>query len=249
MNYHRIPFYKEKFAINLLAKDLDNALEIGEQLDGHMLVGVLAKDFDTVEDCAQRVREYLQKLPNVSVGMGGGDPKQAARAAQVAAMTNPGHVNQTFTGALYTEGLLTASKCWDTVTNCMMYPTGTVGMVQISTGAISDSHKKGIVDVETAVCMMRDVGVPSVKFFNMHGLKHLEELRALAQACAKFGVPMVEPTGGLDPDNVAPVVQVCLEAGVERVIPHIYSSIVDKSTGRTIPAEARRAYENLKALL
>ena len=202
MNYHRIPFYKDKFAINLLAKDLDNALEISEQVDGHMLVGVLAKDFDTIEACADRVREYLKKLPNVSVGMGGGDPAQAPRAAQVAALTNPGHVNQTFTGAMFTEGLLTGAKCFDTITNCMMYPTGTVGMVQISTGAVSDKHEKGIVSVETAACMLRDVGVPSVKFFNMHGLKHIEELKALAEACAKYGVPIVEPTGGLDPDTL-----------------------------------------------
>lgn len=249
MNYHRIPFYKDKFAINLLAKDLDNALEISEQVDGHMLVGVLAKDFDTIEACADRVRKYLKKLPNVSVGMGGGDPAQAPRAAQVAALTNPGHVNQTFTGAMFTEGLLTGAKCFDTITNCMMYPTGTVGMVQISTGAVSDKHEKGIVSVETAACMLRDVGVPSVKFFNMHGLKHIEELKALAEACAKYGVPIVEPTGGLDPDNVAQVVKVCLDAGVERVIPHIYTSIVDKATGRTVPELARKAYENLKALV
>lgn len=37
MNYHRIHFYKDTFAINLLAKDLDNAMEIGERLDGNML--------------------------------------------------------------------------------------------------------------------------------------------------------------------------------------------------------------------
>lgn len=249
MNYHRLNFYQDTFAINLLAKDLDNAMEVMDALDGNGLVGVLSKNFPTVEDCVERVNEYLKKLPNVSVGMGGGDPKQAMMAAQVAARTNPGHVNQTFTGAMYTEGLLTAVHCTDTVTNCMMYPTGVPGLVQISTGAVSDSHKKGIVDVETAVCMMRDVDLPSIKFFNLHGTKHMEELKVLAEACVKFGVPILEPTGGLDPDNVVEVVKVCLNAGVERVIPHIYSSIIDKSTGCTDPALAKRAYENLKALL
>ena len=128
-----------------------------------------------------RITTKISKEITIAARMGGGDPAQAPRAAQVAALTNPGHVNQTFTGAMFTEGLLTGAKCFDTITNCMMYPTGTVGMVQISTGAVSDKHEKGIVSVETAACMLRDVGVPSVKFFNMHGLKHIEELKALAE--------------------------------------------------------------------
>lgn len=248
MKYHRLHFYKDRVAVNLLAKDLDNAVEVVEILDGNALVGVLSKDYPTVEACAETVREYLKKLPNVSVGMGGGDPKQAMMAAQVAAITNPGHVNQTFTGAMYTEGLLQASGCTDTVTNCMIYPTGTPGMVQISTGAVSDSHKKGIVDVETAVCMMRDLDLPSVKFFNIHGTKYLDDLKAMAEACVKFGVPILEPTGGIDPENIVPVVKTCMDAGVERIIPHVYSSIVDKETGRTRPDQVKQLFENLKTL-
>ena len=249
MELHRLSFYKGRLVINLLARDLDNAVEVLDVLDGNGLVGVLSKDFPSVEACAQQVRDYLKRLPNVSVGMGGGDPKQAMMAAQVAALTDPGHVNQTFTGAMYTEGLLTASGCDHTVTNCMIYPTDTPGLVQISTGAVSDSHKPGIVDVETAVCMMRDLDLPSVKFFNLHGTKHIESLKVMAQACARFGITMIEPTGGLDPENVAQIVQVCLDAGVEHVMPHIYSSIIDKSTGLTRPELAKRAYDSLTALL
>lgn len=249
MKYSRIKFYKDKVAVNLLAKDLDNAVEVTNIMDGCCLVGVLSKDFPTVEACAEKVKEYLTKLTNVSVGMGGGDPKQAMMAARVAALTNPGHVNQTFTGALYTEGLLTASKCFDTITNCMIYPTGTPGKVQISTGAVSDSHKEGIVDVETAVCMMKDADLPSVKFFNMHGTKYLADLKAMAEACAKFGISMIEPTGGLDTENFAEIVKVCLDAGVERVMPHVYSSIVDKETGLTRPDLAEKLYNTLKALV
>lgn len=249
MNYDKINFYKDKFAINLLAKDLDNAVEVVDALDGNALVGVLSKDFPTVEACADKVREYLTKLPNVSVGMGGGDPTMAAKAAKVAALTNPGHVNQSFTEAMYTAGLLKASGCEDTMSNCMIYPTGEVGKVQISTGCVSDSHKKGIVDIETALCMMKDVGLISVKFFNMHGLKHLEELKALAEGCAEFGIPVIEPTGGIDADNVTDIAKVCLNAGVDRIMVHIYSSIIDKESGLTDVGLAVKAYNNLKALL
>ena len=38
MNYDRISFYKDRIAINLLAKDRDNAVEVVEALDGNALV-------------------------------------------------------------------------------------------------------------------------------------------------------------------------------------------------------------------
>lgn len=249
MKYDRIDFYKNKVTVNLLARDLDNAVAVTEVMEGCCLVGVLSRNFPTAEACAEKVREYLTKLKNVSVGMGDGDPTQAVKAAHTALLTNPGHVNQTFTGAFYTEGLLTAGKCYDTVTNCMIYPTGTPGKVQISTGAVSDRHAKGIVDVETALCMMKDADLPSVKFFNMHGLQYLEDLKAVAAGCAKYGIPMIEPTGGLNVDNVAEIVKVCVDAGVERVMPHVYSSIVDKTTGQTRLDLAQKLFAAIKTVL
>jgi len=249
MKYNRINFYKNKVAVNLLAKDLSNAIDVMEVLDGYGLVGVLSKNYKTVDDCVKVVKEYLQHMTNVSVGLGGGDPRQWKIAAEVAALTNPGHVNQTFTGAMYTEGLLQGSGCKDTVTNCMIYPTGIVGKVQISTGPVSDINVKGIVDVETAVCMMKDLDLPSIKFFNMKGQKHIAELKVLAEACAKFGIPILEPTGGIDVDNIAPIVKVCIDAGMERVIPHIYSSIIDKDTGFTNLDLLKQAYDNIKQVV
>ena len=249
MNYDRISFYKDRIAINLLAKDRDNAVEVVEALDGNALVGVLSKNFPDAEACAKEVRYYLEKLPNVSVGMGDGDPTMAARAAQVAAMTDPGHVNQSFTEAMYCAGLLKASGCESTMSNCMIYPTGTPGTVQISTGCVSTFGEKGLVSVDTALNMMKDVGLISVKFFNMHGLEHLEELKVLAEGCARIGIPVIEPTGGLNPENVVPVVKACLDAGVDRVMAHIYSSIVDKETGKTDIGLALKAYRNLQALV
>lgn len=249
MNYNRISFYQDKVCVNLLARDLENAVEVMDVLEGHGLVGVLTKDYETVEACVAVVEEYLKYMANVSVGLGGGDPKQWRMAAEVASLTNPGHVNQTFTGAMYTEGLLQGRGCFDTVTNCMVYPTGIPGLVQISTGAVSDSHKQGVVDVETAVCMMRDLNLPSIKFFNMQGLRYLDDLKLLAEACVKFGLPVLEPTGGIDVENIAPIVKVCLDAGMERVIPHIYSSIIDRNTKLTDTNLLKQAFDNIKAVL
>ncbi|MDI4740245.1 KDGP aldolase, partial [Salmonella enterica subsp. enterica serovar Kentucky] len=38
---------------------------------------------------------------------------------------------------------------------------------------------------------------------------------------------LIEPTGGISLDNFGIILQTCLEAGVPRVMPHVYSSIID----------------------
>ncbi|AQP47121.1 hypothetical protein BW730_05920 [Tessaracoccus aquimaris] len=55
------------------------------------------------------------------------------------------------------------------------------------------------------------------------------------QPCVSISI--FEPTGGIAPDNFEQVVGTCLEAGATHVVPHVYTSIVDPSTGETIPDE------------
>ena len=74
MTLERLDFYKGKVMINLLARDLDNAVEVAEALDGHVLVGVLTKNYPTVEACVADVKAYMKKLTNVSVGLGPATP-------------------------------------------------------------------------------------------------------------------------------------------------------------------------------
>lgn len=249
MNSQRISFYKDKVCLNFLVGNLKNAIDAVETVDGHGLSGLLTKNYETVESCVADVKEYLKYLDNVSVGLGGGDPNQWKMAAEVAFLTNPGHVNQSFTGAMYTKGLFHGGDCEDTIMNCMMYPTGTPGMVQISTGPVSGRYLPAVIDVESAVNLMKDLELPSIKFFNIQGTKYLEDLRVLAEACAKFGVPILEPTGGITPENIGTVVKTCLDAGIERVIPHIYSSIVNKETKMTDLVLLKNAYENIKKVV
>lgn len=248
MNYSRLNFYREQVMINLLAKDLDNAVEIANVLDGHVLVGVISKDFSTVDAAVATVRAYMEKLGNVSVGLGAGDPKQWRMVAEIAAQTDPGHANQVFTGAMYTQGALQQAGCTHTVVNCLMSPTGMVGKVKISTGEWSSQGPDAIVEVEAAVAMMKDLGLPSIKFFNMGGLKHLDELAAVAKAAVAAGIPIMEPTGGIDPENVYQIVKVCHDAGCQRIIPHVYTSIIDPATGRTDPALAAKAFTEVKRI-
>ncbi|WP_241727323.1 KDGP aldolase, partial [Cronobacter sakazakii] len=127
----------------------------------------------------------------------------------------------------------------ETVVNGLVSPTGTPGLVKISTGPLSSSAPDGIVPVETAIALLKDMGGSSVKYFPMGGLTCREEYQAVADACARHDF-WLEPTGGIDLDNFEAILRIALEAGVSKVIPHIYSSIIDKASGDTRPEDVRR---------
>lgn len=61
----------------------------------------------------------------------------------------------------------------------------------------------------------------------------------MADACARHDF-WLEPTGGIDLENVAEILQIALDAGVSKIIPHIYSSIIDKVSGNTRPDDVRQ---------
>lgn len=92
------------------------------------------------------------------------------------------------------------------------------------------------------------MGGNALKYFPMKGLELEEEYRAVAQACGEAGFAL-EPTGGIDPDNFAPILEIALQAGVPQVIPHIYSSIIDPQTGSTKVQDVRTLLHKMKSLV
>ena len=70
----------------------------------------------------------------------------------------------------------------------------------------------------------------------------------MAKACAAEGFNL-EPTGGIDLDNYEAILQIALDAGVKQVIPHVYSSIIDKATGLTRPEDVAKLWEMTKRLV
>jgi 2-dehydro-3-deoxy-phosphogluconate aldolase len=60
---------------------------------------------------------------------------------------------------------------------------------------------------------------------------------------------LLEPTGGIDLDNFGTILQTCLAAGMPRVMPHVYSSIIDPQTGNTRPEDVARLLAIVKSLL
>lgn len=239
-------YYKDRVCLNVLAGTKANAQAIYEAAQGHVLVGVLAKNYPDVASAVTDMRHYAGLIENaLSIGLGAGDPQQSSRVSLISQYVQPQHVNQVFTGVGASRALLGQNE---TVVNGLVSPTGRVGWVKISTGPLSSQAADGIVPVETAIALLKDMGASSIKYFPMAGLKHRDEYQYVAQACAEHDF-MLEPTGGIDLENFEPILEIALKAGVQRVIPHIYSAIMDPVSGDTRPQDVRTLLEITKKLV
>ena len=243
----RIPNYLEdRICLNVLANSVENAKECYEAAEGHVVLGVLSKNYATDEAAIEDMKRYQAVTNNaLSVGLGAGDPNQSQMVSRLSQVLQPQHVNQVFTGVGTSRALLGQNE---TVINGLVSPTGTPGMVNIATGPLSSQVAAGVVPIETAIALLKDMGGSSIKFFNMKGLAHLEEYKVVAEACAANDF-YLEPTGGIDLDNFAEILQIAVDAGVKKIIPHVYSSIIDKTTGDTKVADVKTLLTLMKASL
>lgn len=245
----KINFYQQRVALNVLAKDVANAVDVYRAAEGHAVVGIISAQFNTVEEGVAEVKRWMEQVPAISVGLGAGSAQQFYKAAMIAAQTAPAHVNQTFTGSGFAAGALAARGVTNTRINALISPTGTAGSVIISTGVHSSQGLPAIVSCDTAVKMIQDLGGHAAKFFPMGGMQSLPELKALAESCVRNGMTMIEPTGGIDLNNFRPILETCLEAGVEQVMPHIYSSIIDADSGNTRIPDMVKLLEIVKSVM
>ena len=239
-------FYKDRVALNVLAKDIANAKEIFEAAEGYVLVGVLSKNYNTVEEAVAAMKQYGQEIEDaVSIGLGAGDNRQASVVAEIAKFYPGSHINQVFPAVGATRANLGGRNSW---INSLVSPAGEAGFVNISTGPISAAQgEPAIVPVKSAIGLVKDMGGNALKYFPMEGLSREEEYRAVAKACAEEGFAL-EPTGGIDMDNFEGILRIALEAGVPRVIPHVYSSIIDKDSGLTRLEDVRELTRTMKRL-
>lgn len=240
-------FYRNRVALNVLANSVENAKEVFEAAEGYVLVGVLSKDYSTVEEAVTAMKEYGKEIDEaVSIGLGAGDNRQAAVVAEIAKYYPGSHINQVFPSVGATRANLGEKDSW---INSLVSPTGRVGYVNISTGPISAAHEEqAIVPIKTAIALARDMGGNALKYFPMKGLSSEDEFRAVAQACGEEGFAL-EPTGGIDKENFEQILRIALVANVPQVIPHVYSSIIDKNTGKTNVEDVCELLETMKKLV
>ncbi|WP_270283190.1 2-dehydro-3-deoxy-phosphogluconate aldolase, partial [Enterococcus faecalis] len=228
-------YLEERICLNVLANSVENAQACYEAAEGHVVLGVLSKNYETDEAAIDDMKKYQAATNNaLSVGLGAGDPNQSQMVARLSEVLQPQHVNQVFTGVGASRALLRQDE---TVINGLVSPTGKVGYVNIATGPLS-----------SAIKLLKDMGGSSIKYFPMKGLAHKEEYQAVAAACAKYDF-YLEPTGGIDLENFEEIVQIAVDAGVKKIIPHVYSSIIDQETGDTRTEDVKTLLTMMKNTL
>ncbi len=238
-----INYYKHQLCLNCLCKDIKNAEAILKVMDGNVLIGLLSADYESVDAALSDMESYQKTLKgHISVGLGGGNPKQWKMAADIAARLQPDHVNQIFSAVGYTR-----AKCENSYINALVSPSGIPGLVKISTGPLSRNEEPALIPAATAVAMIKEMGGNSLKFYPMGGLKCKAELIEAAKACAEAEF-ILEPTGGITTDNLEEILAIILNAGVKKIIPHVYTSIMDEK-GSTKLAEIEKIAEIFKRLI
>ena len=150
------------------------------------------------------MKKYMDVLEgNLSVGLGGGNPAQWRAVAEIAKEVKANHFNQAFCAVGWTRANLGTDEIH---LNSMCAPCGKVGYVKISTGPLSrECAEPAIVPVDTAIAMIKEMGGNSIKYFPMGGLKCKDEMKAVAEACARNHFIM-EPTGGIQKYQIIAVV-------------------------------------------
>src|SRR5699024_2527205 len=224
-------FYKDRVALNVLANGVENAKEIYDAAEGYVLVGVLSKDYPTVEAAVTAMKEYGEQIEDaVSIGLGAGDNRQAAVVADIAKYYAGSHINQVFPAVGATIANLAEKDSW---INALVSPSGSVGYVNISTGSSSAAQEvQAIVPIKAAIALIIDMGGIALKYFTLTGLASIEVYGAVERACRERGCAL-QSAGGIDNDNFEEILRIAIEANVPRVVPLVYASIMDKETGDT----------------
>ena len=233
-------FLNDKICLNVLSHDSQNAKDIYKITDGHVIIGMLSKNYDTNEAAIEAMSKLAKEVDNnLSVGLGAGDPNQWKMVAEISKVLQPKHVNQINTAVGYTRGLLGQD---DTIVNALVSPTEKVGYVNLAVGPLASKEEITMIPIKTAIAMLKEMGASSIKFFPMNGLKTKEAYKAVCEACAETNF-MLEPTGGIDLTNFEEILQIALDAGVPRMVPHVYSSVIDKETGLTRLDDVQKLYD------
>lgn len=240
-----LKFYKERVCLNCLTNSIENAKELYQATEGHVALGLLSADYPDVPSAIEDMKKYQAEVDNcISVGLGAGNPGQWKAVAEISAAIKPKHINQTFTAGGYTRALTGEGP----FLNSMVAPCGKVGYVKISTGPLAKELEPATVPVATAIAMAKEQGANSLKYFPMGGLKCKEEFEAVAKACAEHDF-YLEPTGGIDLNNFKEILSIAVNAGVKKIIPHVYSSIIDKETGATKVDDVKTLYAFIKEVV
>src|SRR5699024_219410 len=165
----------------------------------------------------------------ISIGLGGGNPEQWKMVCDIAQENDILHINQVFPKVGYTDGI---SKNKDAWINALVHPAEEIGYVNIASGPASGNLPAANIPVRTAITLIKEMGGNALKLFPLKGIQQKEHYKHIAEICAEENFAL-EPTGGITLDNFQEIISIAKDAGVKKIIPHVYSSIIDQRTGLT----------------
>ena len=213
--------------LNVQTHNKVDAERVAKAYGDAVCVGVLARDFSDLNEAVELVKSFQEKDVLVSIGLGDGAANQWERALYIATQTLPFHLNQVFPTAARAVGVLSEYKAGIRV-NALVSPTENPKRLSIGTGPLSSRNSDSNLPIETVLDILLDGGVNSIKLYPLKGTKNLQSLRNVAEAAALRGMTM-EPTGGIDLENLAEIVTICLESGSKSIMPHIYRAVKDSN--------------------
>jgi 2-dehydro-3-deoxy-phosphogluconate aldolase len=213
--------------LNVQTHNKVDAERVAKDYGDAVCVGVLARDFSNLSEALELVKSFQEKDVLVSIGLGDGAANQWERALHIATQTLPFHLNQVFPTAAHAVGVLSEYKAGIRV-NALVSPTENPKRLSVGTGPLSRRNSDSTLPIETALDILLDGGVNSIKLYPLNGTKNLESLRNVAEAAALRGMT-IEPTGGIDLENLAQITTICLESGCKSIMPHVYSAVKDSN--------------------
>lgn len=220
---------QQRILLNVQTNNVNTAIEISERYPKRILIGVTAKDFPDLREGIAIIKTMQDNGVLVSAGLGDGAANQWERALDLALATKPFHLNQVFPASALSRRVLRNIGA-TTLVNGLIKPSSKIGQVCIGTGPISANHGLESVSTELAIDLLHEMEIDSVKFFPLHGLKHIDELQQVATVATSRGM-MIEPTGGLTVEMLPEILKACSSTGQEQIMPHLYSSVKNQKTG------------------
>ncbi|HAM80069.1 KDGP aldolase [Ornithinibacillus bavariensis] len=231
-----------KFLFNFLAKDQKNAEAVMEAGKGFVVPGITADKFNTVEEAAEKVKELKTVTNMVSIGLGGGgNTANWKKVLEIAAASNPGHINQPFETATYSKGYLDGNGTPKQLVNALIQPTGEVGKIKLANSGT-------ILAVEEFMEVATGLGIESIKMMPVKGTQHLEELIYVTKVASKKGIRGFEPAGGISASNIKEIIQGVKDIDIEFFMPHIFGTTIDKESGETIPEKVQEILNEVEGL-
>lgn len=220
-----------KFMFNFLAANRKNAADIMEAGRGYVVPGITSEQFVSVSEAVQKVKELKSVTSLVAVGLGGGGKfVNWKKVLDISLATQPGHLNQPFEKAAYAKGFLASKNIAEQVVNALVWTTGTVGKIKLSSGST--------IEVDAFLEIAKALDIESIKLMPIHS-QNLDELVYLTERAAAIGIRGIEIAGDIDKHNIKQIIDCIMPIDIEFFMPHIFTPLIDQTTGETMPEKVK----------